>query len=288
MSSVDRSCKLHLFRGGIVSKPLLYGLLCAVLSLAILHGAQASPPPPGAPAPAVPKAAPAPLTPEDVDKVQTELARDRKTLQDWANLNRYREANTTLGAPAPGEDRVVFMGDSITDGWGRLHGQFFTGKPYLNRGISGQTTPQMLIRFRPDVIALHPEVVVILAGTNDIAGNTGPETLADIEGNLESMAELAQASGIRVVLSSVTPVCDYIHLQTEKRPPAQIIALNEWIRAYSAKRGFVYLDYFSSMLDEHGMLKQELTYDGLHPNDAGYAVMGPLAQKAVSEALGQR
>jgi lysophospholipase L1-like esterase len=276
----------------LLARLLLSSMLCVGLSLAgdasAVNGAQPPAPPPGAPAPAVPNTAPVPLAPEDVEKLQLELSRDRKTLQDWPNLARYREANATVSAPAPGEDRVVFMGDSITDGWGHLHGQFFPGKPYLNRGISGQTTPQMLIRFRPDVIALHPEVVVILAGTNDIAGNTGPETLIDIEGNLESMAELAQASGIRVVLSSVMPVCDYIRPQTEKRPPAQIIALNEWTRAYCAKHGFVYLDYFSSMLDEHRMLKQELTFDGLHPNDAGYAVMAPLAQKAISEALGHR
>jgi lysophospholipase L1-like esterase len=143
----------------------------------------------------------------------------------------------------------------------------------------------MLIRFRPDVINLKPAVVVILAGTNDIAGNTGPESLADIEGNLESMVQLAEANHIRVVLSSVMPVCDYIKPQTARRPPEQIIALNQWIQDYSAKNKLVYLDYYSALIDDHKMLKQELTYDGLHPNDAGYEVMSPLASAAIQKAL---
>src|SRR5580704_15774489 len=204
---------------------------------------------------------------------------------DWPNLARYHDENARLAAPAPGESRVVFMGDSITDGWGRQYGQFFPGKPYVNRGISGQTTPQMLIRFRPDVIALKPKVVVILAGTNDIAGNTGPMTLEMIEDNYASMAELAKLHGIKVVFSSVMPVCDYIRPQTERRPPAKIIALNEWLKDYSAKNNLVYLDYYSAMIDDQKMLKKEITYDGLHPNEAGYAIMEPLAEKAISTAL---
>jgi lysophospholipase L1-like esterase len=143
----------------------------------------------------------------------------------------------------------------------------------------------MLIRFRPDVIALQPKAVVILAGTNDIAGNTGPMTLADIEGNLQSMAELAKASGIRVVLASVLPTSDYIKMQTDRRPNEKIRALNDWIRAYAAKNGHVYLDYYSAMLDDKGVLKQQLTYDGLHPNAAGYEIMGPLAEKALAQTL---
>lgn len=177
------------------------------------------------------------------------------------------------------------MGDSITDGWGKGQAQFFPGKPYINRGISGQTTPQMLVRFRPDVIDLKPKVVVTLAGTNDIAGNTGPETLENIEDNLASMSELARANGIRVVMASVMPVCDSLRPQTARRPPQQIQALNDWIKSYTAKNGFVYLDYYSAMVDSAGMLKQELTYDCLHPNDAGYAVMAPLAERAIAEAL---
>ena len=211
----------------------------------------------------------------------------QKRLQDWPALGRYRADNAKVEAPASGETRVVFMGDSITDGWGRgqNRGKFFPGKPYFNRGISGQTTPQMLIRFRPDVIALHPKVVVILAGTNDIAGNTGPSTLEMIEDNLASMADLAKANGIKVVLSSVMPVCDYIRPQTERRPPDKIIALNAWMKHYAAQNGYVYLDYYTPMLDDKNMLKKEITFDGLHPNEAGYEIMGPLAEKAIAEAL---
>ncbi len=208
-----------------------------------------------------------------------------QTSTDWPNLARYHNDNAQLALPATDENRVVFMGDSITDGWGRQHGEFFPGKPYVNRGISGQTTPQMLIRFRPDVIALKPKVVVFLAGTNDIAGNTGPMTLEAIEDNFASMAELAQANNIRVVLSSVMPVCDYIKPQTERRPPEKIMALNAWIKDYASRNGFVYLDYYSAMLDDKQMFRKELTYDGLHPNDAGYEVMGPLAEKAIATAL---
>jgi lysophospholipase L1-like esterase len=206
-------------------------------------------------------------------------------IKDWPNLARYHDANTELAPPAVGENRVVFMGDSITDGWGRKYSKFFPNKPYVNRGISGQTTPQMLIRFRPDVIALKPKAVVILAGTNDIAGNTGPMTLEAIEDNLMSMADLAKANGIQVVFSSVMPVCDYIKPQTERRPPEKIIALNTWMKGYAARNGYVYLDYYSAMLDDKQMLKQEITVDGLHPNEAGYDVMAPLAEAAIAAAL---
>jgi len=228
----------------------------------------------------------APAT-DDLTKLKTQLERAEKTLKDWPNLGRYAADNATVQAPKPGEERVVFMGDSITDGWGRKYGKFFPGKPYINRGISGQTPPQMLLRFRADVLALKPKLVVILAGTNDIAGNTGPMTLEQIEDNLISMAELAKVNGVRVVMSSVMPVCDYIRPQTERRPPEKIKALNAWMKGYTAKNGLVYLDYYSAMLDEQGMFKKELTYDGLHPNDAGYEVMGPLADKAIATALGK-
>lgn len=218
-------------------------------------------------------------------KMKAELERAQRVLQDWPNLGRYSADNAKVPPPAPGEERVVFMGDSITDSWGRRYGKFFEGKPYVNRGISGQTTPQMLVRFRPDVLAHKPKAVVFLAGTNDIAGNTGPMTLEQIQGNLQSMAELARANGVRVVMASVLPVCDTIRVQTERRPMEKIKALNEWIRQYTQQTGAVYLDYFSAMLDESGVLKRELTYDCLHPNDAGYEVMGPLAAKAIAEAL---
>jgi len=209
----------------------------------------------------------------------------RMLMNDFGQLERYAKDDASVGQPAPGEKRVIFFGDSITDIW-KLD-ESFPGKHYLNRGIGGQTTPQMLVRFRADVIDLHPSVLVVLAGTNDIAGNTGPMTLEMIEDNLTSMAELARANNIKVVLSSVMPVCDYIKNQTERRPPEKIIALNAWIKDYAAKNGFIYLDYYSAMLDDKNVFKKELTYDGLHPNAEGYAVMGPLAQKAINEALGK-
>jgi lysophospholipase L1-like esterase len=214
-------------------------------------------------------------------------------LRDWPALGRYGDDNGKTMAPAKNEKRVVFMGDSITDGWDDpQYGGFFPGKPYVNRGIGGQTTPQMLIRFRPDVIALKPEVVVILAGTNDIAGNTGPMTLEQIEGNLASMAELARVHGIRVVLASVMPVSDYEksadgqpRIQTVRRPPEKIKALNEWIKNYAAANKLTYLDYFSATVDDKGFLKDELSNDGLHPNDKGYLIMAPLAEEAIGRAL---
>src|SRR5581483_11415604 len=242
-------------------------------------------------APAQPAAQAAPQSTsapqDDSAKLRSDLKMAQDKLKDWPNLGRYRDANAQIQPPAAGENRVVFMGDSITDGWGHNDNRFFPGKPYINRGISGQTTPQMLIRFRPDVIALKPKVVVILAGTNDIAGNTGPSTLEAIEDNLTSMAELAKVNGIHVVLASLLPVCDYIKPQTARRPPEQIIALNDWMKDYATKNGLVYLDYYSAMLDDKKMFKQELTRDGLHPNDAGYQIMGPLAEKAIAAALRQ-
>ena len=207
-------------------------------------------------------------------------------MNDFGNLGRYRDANAKLGLLNAKEDRVVFMGDSITDIWNLA--KSFPGKPYINRGIGGQTTPQMLIRFRPDVIDLDPKVAVILAGTNDIAGNTGPMSLAEIEANLKTMTELARAHGIRVVLSSVIPVNNY----TERskmffplRSPEQILELNRWMKNYCEQNGCVYLDYFSAMVDDKGLLKADLAEDGLHPNDKGYAIMAPMAQKAIDQAL---
>ncbi|PTR24738.1 lysophospholipase L1-like esterase [Luteibacter sp. OK325] len=207
-------------------------------------------------------------------------------LNDWPLLARFAKDNATYPPPKPGEKRVVFFGDSITDFWGRPVGDFFPGKGYINRGISGQTTPQMLVRFRTDVIALEPKVVVILAGTNDIAGNTGASTLAMIEDNLSSMTELARVHGIRVVISTLLPVADYVDAaQTTRRPPSAILALNAWIRAYAVREHLPLLDYYPLMVDESGALKRELSDDGLHPNAQGYAVMAPLAQRAIQVAL---
>jgi lysophospholipase L1-like esterase len=205
-------------------------------------------------------------------------------LQDWPLLSRYSDANAKLAPPAKNENRVVFLGDSITDGWKLA--EYFPGKPYINRGISGQTTPQMLIRFRPDVIALKPRVVLILAGTNDIAGNTGPMTLEMIENNYASIAELAKANGIQVVFASVLPVHDYgPRKMTDRRSPDQIRALNDWLKRYCTANRHFYLDYYSHMLDDKGMLKAELANDGLHPNAEGYKIMVPLAEAAIQQAL---
>jgi lysophospholipase L1-like esterase len=204
---------------------------------------------------------------------------------DYGERARYQQANATLKPPALGERRVVFFGDSITDIW-RLD-QFFPGKPYINRGIGGQTTSQMLVRFRQDVIDLQPEVVVILAGTNDIAGNTGPISNEGIEANFASLAELARAHRIQVVFASVLPVSNYTPRSQEffaSRPADRILALNRWLRDYCAKERLVYLDYFSAMADERGMLRRELADDGLHPNKMGYDVMVPLVEKAIATA----
>jgi lysophospholipase L1-like esterase len=217
----------------------------------------------------------------------TRVAGQDARLRDWPNLARYREPNHSVK-----NAQVVFIGDSITDNWQQPRfGGFFTGKPYVDRGISGQTTPQMLLRFRPDVIDLKPKAVVILAGTNDIAGNTGPMTDEEIQGNLASMSELAAASKIKVVLASITPVSAY-HLaspnanpQTSQRPMARIRAINDWIKAYAAKNAHIYLDYFSAMTDESGLLRTDLSGDDLHPNEKGYQIMGPLAEAAIAKAL---
>ena len=230
---------------------------------------------------------------EPCAEVKTQLTRDEARLKDWPAIARYRDENTKLAPPAKDEKRVVFMGDSITDGWRNpKYGGFFPGKPYIDRGISGQTTPQMLIRFRPDVIALKPKVVVVLAGTNDIAGNTGPMPLQAIEDNLASMSELARAHGVRVVLASVLPISDYEKtkegkpiIRSVQRPPDEIKALNEWMKRYVSENNLTYLDYFSAMVDEKGFLKEELSEDGLHPNAKGYAIMAPLAEQAIAAAL---
>ena len=203
-------------------------------------------------------------------------------LDDFAGLHRYAAANATLAPMEKG--RIVFFGDSITDAWVRNGGKFFPGKPYVNRGISGQTTPQMLVRFRQDVIDLHPAAVVILAGTNDIAGNTGPSTLEMIEDNLTSMAELAHANGIHVILASVLPAADY-PWRKGLEPAPKIKALNQWIADYCAQKKFAYLDYYTAMAGPDGGMKPGISIDGVHPNAAGYAIMEPLAEAAIAKAM---
>ncbi len=244
-------------------------------------------------------AQPATATPNTTDpcaEITARATRAETRLKDWPALARYHDANSTTAASPGNGDRVVFMGDSITDSWqSPQYGGFFPGKPYIDRGISGQTTPQMLIRFRPDVIALNPKVVVMLAGTNDIAGNTGPMTLQAIEDNLMSMFDLAHANGIRVVFASVLPISDYEKtkdgqpiIRSKQRPPEQITALNSWMKTYAKAHGGVYLDYFSAMADDKGFLREELSEDGLHPNKMGYEIMAPLAEQAIAAALKSR
>jgi lysophospholipase L1-like esterase len=227
--------------------------------------------------------------PPDAAPSRAELEREldayRRILLDWAGLTRYGSENTELRLRAD-ENRVVFLGDEITENWGTGKAKFFPGKPYLNRGITRQTTAQMLVRFRQDVIALKPKVVVIGGGTNDLAGVMGPSTEGMMAENFMSMVELAKGNGIRVVLASVTPVCDCFQKMTHRRPPGKIIGLNGWLKEYAARSGSVYLDYYSALAEGRTM-KKEFTVDGLVPNDAGYEKMAPLAEKAIAEAMGK-
>ncbi len=204
---------------------------------------------------------------------------------DWPGLGHYQAENQALPKDATG--RVVFYGDSITDAWGRSRGTFFPDQPFVNRGISGQTTMQMVVRFRQDVINLHPTAVVILAGTNDIAGNTGPETPEMIEDNFKSMTDLAKANGIRVIVSSILPVADY-PWKPGLKPAPKIQALNSWLAGYCVTHGFTYLDYYTAMADEAGGMKPGLSSDGVHPTAAGYAIMEPLALAAIQRTIGGR
>jgi lysophospholipase L1-like esterase len=234
-------------------------------------------------APAAEKAAPAAAPAND-----WEASYHKQLKEDWPWLGRFKEANLKLAPPAPGENRVVFMGDSITEGW-KIEGPAgsFPGKPYLNRGISGQTAPQMVLRFRQDVIDLKPKVVIILAGTNDIAGNTGAESIEEIEGYLASMAELAAANHIKVVLCSILPAYDY-PWKPGMEPAPKIDAINAWMKAYAGEHHHVYVDYHTAMKDDRDGLPANLSHDGVHPLPAGYALMAPLAEAGIEKALKSR
>jgi lysophospholipase L1-like esterase len=218
--------------------------------------------------------------------LERRIAAYRHLLSDWAGLTRYGSDDSEVPPPRAGEDRVVFIGDQITEAWGRGQAPFFPGRPYYNRGIAGQTAPQMLVRFRQDVIALKPRVVVIQAGSNDLAGVTGPATRGTLSDHVMSMTELAKANGIRVVLASITPVCDCSADQTSLRPQGKIADWNGWLKQYAGESGSIYLDYYSALASGRDF-RRDLTRDGLLPNDAGYAVMAPVAEQAIARALGR-
>jgi lysophospholipase L1-like esterase len=264
-------------------------LLVPLLSLAVfsLSAFAQQPVPASTPAPA-----PAPSIPSTGHPRLDEYRAKRIAIftDDFGQLARYRDADAAMGAPVGGENRVIFFGDSITDFW-KLD-QYFPGKTtYINRGIGGQTTPQMLVRFRQDVIDLNPKVVIILAGTNDLAGNTGPMRNEDIEANYKSFADLARVNHIHVIFASVLPVHNYTDKAKDfyaQRPPSRILELNTWLKNYSSNNRLVYLDYFSALVDDKGLLKKELADDGLHPNDAGYKIMAPLAEAAIVKAMGEQ
>lgn len=209
-----------------------------------------------------------------------------KELADWPDLARYRDANAELQLPKPGEQRVVFLGASITDFWGRKYGEFFPGKPYVNRGISGQVTSQMLVRFQQDVVHLHPAAVIIAdAGANNIAGNAGPATLEMFQNDIQSMVAIARANHIRVILASLLPASRF-PWKPEAKPAAEIRQWNDWLKQYAKQQRIVYLDYYSALVDSEGGMKSDLAFDAaVHPNSAGYAIMQPLAEKAIAEAL---
>lgn len=259
---------------------LRVAVVAACLNTGVLVSAQEPASKPETPAPAATQSAPAP--PSAWEKTHQEQLKN-----DWPWLGRFKEDNLKLSSPEEGENRVVFMGDSITEGWHFTGADgSFPGKPYINRGISGQTSPQMVLRFRQDVIDLHPKVVVILAGTNDIAGNTGPLTLEQTEDNLKSMADLATANHIRVVLCSVLPAFDFPwHPGLEPAP--KVDAVNAWMKAYTAEKGYIYVDFHSAMKDQRDGLPATLSKDGVHPTLAGYAVMAPMVEAGIAKALAQ-
>jgi lysophospholipase L1-like esterase len=218
-------------------------------------------------------------TREELERI---VVAQQRLLNDWAGLTRYGSENTEIRL-RPDEDRVVFIGDEITEGWQK----FFHGKPYFNRGIAGQTTPQMLVRFRQDVIALRPKVVVIQAGADDLAGTAGPMTQGTAAENFMSMVELAKANGIRVVLASTTPVCDCYRNVTARRPVGKLVGMNFWLREYAAQSGSVYLNFYSALVEGRAFRK-DLTVDGIIPNAAGYEIMEALAENAIAEALSKK
>jgi lysophospholipase L1-like esterase len=270
---------MHKFKGSQLAKLAIIGISFTPA----MYGQQVA----SADIPTLTTPASDPLLTKPVEELSpAQIASMQKKLADWPNLARYHDDDIALGDPRPAEARVVFFGDSITDGWGRGHGKFFPDQPWVNRGISGQTTPQMLLRFQQDVLALHPRAVVILAGINDIAGNTGPESFATIQDNFRSMVSLAKAARVNVVLCSVLPAARFPwHPGID--PRAEVVKLNGWLQQFATEEQLLFLDYYPAMVAPDGGMNPELSKDGVHPNDAGYAVMEPLARAAVAKALAQ-
>jgi len=256
----------------------MVGVMAAGMMSMTLNAQTSVTPPPASQAIAPQVLAAPPLSAEEERKMEADNTKMKAQLLDWAQLGKYRAANVALIAPV----KVVFFGDSITEAWEYNGGSFFPGKPYLNRGISGETTPQMLVRFRQDVVDLHPETVVILAGTNDIAGNTGPSTPEMIEDNFKGMTEIAKANGIRVILASVTPVAKYPWRPEIADVPAKIAVVNAWLKDYCAREKLTYLDYWTAMAGPDCGMKPGISKDGVHPNAAGYAIMQPMAEAAIT------
>lgn len=243
------------------------------------------PAPVPAPAPApVPAPAPATAASASAPSAETQLAAAQKKLNDWAQLEHFAAANTALPPPAPGQQRVVFYGDSITANWGRPGNWFPDSKPYVDRGISGQTSAQMVVRFHPDVVNLHPAVVIILAGTNDVAGNTGPMTPEMTLDNIKAMVEMARANNIKVILCTIPPAADF-PWRRGLDPAPKIRALNQQLEGYAKSAGVVWVDYYSALADANGGMKPGLSIDGVHPTAAGYALMDPLAEAGIAKAL---
>jgi lysophospholipase L1-like esterase len=270
------------------------GVSAAVVAGVLFANVAASAQQPASPtAPPAPANAPKGLTPEQIEGQKRQIEHINQMNQDWPFLKRFHDEDAALPAPSAGEGRVVFMGDSITEAWmhnGEENGApgpaFFPGKPYVNRGISGQTTPQMLVRFRQDVVALKPKAVVIFAGTNDVAGNTGEMTAQATEDNISSMADIAHSNGIKVVLCSILPAFDF-PWRRGREPGPKIVALNTWIKGYAAEHGYVYVDFYSAMVDSRGGLPPNLSKDGVHPLKAGYDIMNPLVEAGIAKAIGQ-